>query len=115
MDWFEPLPSECPPKKAIPTESITVYRITANPPKKEDFHSHRKIYPNKVFTVDSCIACSLSVFDTEEVAIKLIKLPRFKNKVVTELQLTIDDGVILKTSGAHHYSWWRSQKFNLYE
>jgi len=116
MNWFEPLPNECPPKEAVDTEGLVVYRITASdPPTAYDFQSHRMRFPNKTFQVDECQAMSLSVHDDYEAAVDVTKLPSFKKKTnfIKEISLKKDDGLIKQTGSANHYSWWRSHNFDI--
>jgi hypothetical protein len=114
MNWFEPLPDQCPPKEAVDTDGYTVFRIAASDPATDsDLHSHRKINPDKIYPVDECRACSLSVYDDYEATLNVTKLPAFKKKTnfILQLNLKSGDGLIQKTSGPNHYSWWRSAEF----
>jgi hypothetical protein len=116
MNWFESLPNECPPKEAVDTEGYTVYRITeSTPPNDSDFYSHRMKFPEKIFKVDECQARSLSVYDDYNATLNVTKLPTFKKKTnfIVELNLRKGDGLIAKTSGPNHYSWWRSRDFKM--
>lgn len=117
MNWFETLPDQCPPSEALTTAGVTVYRaVLTNPASEEDFKSHRELYPSKFFSVSECQARSISVHDKIEETQKLKKLPRFKNKFhIMELNLDAEDGLILKTNGPHHYSWWRTTEFTFAE
>lgn len=114
MNWFETLPDKCPPSEAVTAEGMRVYRaIASSPATEEDFKSHRELFPNKFFSVTECQARSLSVHDNIAETEKLKKLPRFRDSFfVMELELSAGDGLILKTNGPHHYSWWRSSEFN---
>lgn len=116
MLWSEPLPDQCPPNDAVSTEGYTVYRIaTSSPPSEFDFQSHRARSPEKKFHVSECEAMSLSVYDDLESTENVTKLPAFKKKTnyIIKLSLKESDGLILKTFGANHYSWWRSKDFQL--
>ena len=117
MNWFETLPDKCPPSDAVTTENVKVYRaVLTSPATDEDFKSHRELFPTKFFSVSECQARSLSVHDNMAETEKLKKLPRFKNNFfIMELNLKAEDGLILKTNGPNHYSWWRSTEFDYSE
>jgi hypothetical protein len=113
--WAEELPEGCPPRQADPSEGI-YYRLGNKPPTEEDFFSHRKLYPLKVFKVDECRALSVSVFNDLDAVKQLFSLPTMKGKPINvlELSLTPENGVILQTGrDVHHYSWWKSSVFDL--
>ena len=42
-----------------------------------------------------------------------MKLPKFKKAVIAEVKLEPKDGKIKKTFGFAHYSWWRTNHFNV--
>ena len=44
---------------------------------------------------------------------KRMKLPKFKKAVIAEVKLEPKDGKIKKTFGFAHYSWWRTNHFNV--
>lgn len=113
--WFEHLPEQCPPKEAKPCNGI-YYRIAKGvPTESEDYFSQRMLQPEKIFQgegIDECILRAVSVFDNPEMAQKRLKLPKFKSQVVIKVVLSEKDGVMKKTFGPSHYSWWRSVIFN---
>lgn len=116
MNWSEPLPNLCPPSDAASAGGHIVYRITeSNPPTSKDFESHRAKYPNRTFQVNECQSRSISVFNDLYAAELITKLPAFKSKAnhIIKLELKDDHGVILKTSGPNHYSWWKTTSFDL--
>lgn len=113
-DFFEELPSECPPAKAVYPHNMEVYRVVfGRPAGSSDFFSQRKNSPNKVFNANECIARAVSVFNNIDSAKKLSKIPSFKNSQVAKVILREEDGLILKTGKDNsHYSWWRSKIFD---
>lgn len=115
MEWFEELPAQCPPLDAMPA-SGTYYRIAKGvPTESEDYFSQRRLQPDKVFLgegIDECIVRSVSLFSTLPDAQKRLRLPKFRKDIVVTVDLQPKDGVIKKTFGPAHYSWWRSKQFN---
>lgn len=115
MEWFEKLPEQCPPIDAVPA-SGTFYRIAKGvPTESEDYFSQRRLQPDKVFIgegIDECIVRSVSLFSTLGDAEKRLKLPKFRKDTVVSIELHPKDGVMKKTFGPAHYSWWRSTEFN---
>ena len=113
--WSENLPEHCPPEKAIDPEGLVLYRLcSTTKPTEEDFFSQRAICPNCNFKgISECIAHSLSVWDNEDYCINLLKLPRHKGKSTMKLVLKSSDGLVLQTFKPNHYSWWKTQSFDL--
>ena len=116
MNWYEQLPPQCPPSDAVPCEG-TYYRIAkGNPATDSDFFSQRKLQPDKTFVglgIDECISRALSLFSDINDAVRRLKLPKFRNANVAEVDLQPKDGVIKKTFSGTHHSWWRSTDFNV--
>ena len=63
--------------------------------------------------VDECIAHAISLFADEKDVARRLKLPKFRHANVAELILQPKDGVIKKTFSDSHYSWWRSNDFDV--
>ena len=42
-----------------------------------------------------------------------MKLPKFRKAVIAEVSLKPKDGVLKKTFGVAHYSWWRTNDFDV--
>lgn len=115
MTWFEELPSQCPPADAMPAQG-RFFRIAKGlPTESEDYFSQRHLQPDKVFIgegIDECIVRSVSLFNDLEVAKMRLRLPKFRNQIIVAVDLEPVDGVIKKTFGLSHFSWWRSMDFN---
>lgn len=115
MQWFEELPEQCPPSDAIEPDNTILYRIVnGDSVTSSDFISQRKFAgANKHFSkVSECVARSVSLFKKREDAYQKCKLPKFKNSKVIGIKLKKTDGLVQKTFGASHYSWWRSRSFS---
>lgn len=93
------------------------YRIAnGNPATNEDFFSQRKLQPDKTFKglgIDECITRAVSLFSDKSEAEKRLKLPKFKKANIALVELEPKDGMIKKTFGIAHYSWWRTTDFNV--
>jgi hypothetical protein len=118
MTWAEPLPADCPPVDAFKPQGQPFYRMIENPqPSESDFYSLRKLNPTKKYGFDECIAMAISVFDKKASCQQLRLLPiykgRFKNRLMIEIILNSDCGLIKQTGKtASHYSWWLLQGYN---
>lgn len=114
--WFENLPSSCPPSDASECEG-TYYRVSyGNPAESKDFFSQQKLAPEKTFKgdgIDDCIVRAVSLFSALDDARQLLKLPKFKKANIAEICLHGKDGKIKKTFKKSHYSWWRSKSFDV--
>ncbi len=115
MNWSETLPEQCPPDNAFDPEGLVFYRLCdTSPPTIEDFKSQRAICPTCEYkNVSECIARSLSVWDNIDKCLNLLKLPRHKGKSAMKLELTTNDGMVLQTFKPNHYSWWKTQSFDI--
>jgi hypothetical protein len=115
-EWFEELPDQCPPEDAIECNGVYFRIANGNPATSEDFFSQRKLQPDKIFKgegIDDCIVKSISLFSDKKEIEKRMKLPKFKKAVIAEVKLEPKDGKIKKTFGFAHYSWWRTNHFNV--
>lgn len=115
IQWSENLPEQCPPDNAFDPAGLVFYRLCETaPPTEQAFKSQRVICPTCVYkNVTECIAHSLSVWDNVEKCLNLLKLPRHKGKAAIKLELTINDGLVLQTFKPNHYSWWKTQSFDI--
>ena len=114
--WFEELPEQCPPEDAKECNGIYFRIANGNPATSEDFFSQRKLRPDKVFKgagIDECIIKSISLFSNRREIEKRMKLPKFKKAVIAEVKLEPKDGMMKKTFGFAHYSWWRTNDFKV--
>jgi hypothetical protein len=113
MEWLEELPTACPPKTAR-TSTNFYYRLVDNiPPNIIDFWSNRKLFPEKVFpNLDECTTRSCSILSSVEECRKKKKYDRLKHKNIICFKLDRDIGVIEKTFGKDHYSWWITKNFD---
>jgi hypothetical protein len=114
-NWFEELPEKCPPENAFDPDGRVFYRLSATQqPTEEDFKSQRANCPTCKFKdVSECIARSISVWDDFEKCLNLLKLPRHKGKAAMKIEMTSGDGLVLQTFKPNHYSWWRTQTFEI--
>jgi len=113
-EWAEPLPEHCPPSEAGDPNGRCFYRmVSAFPPDLGDFDSHQILWPEKVFSLGECRARSLSVWDDLTAARIPLTFGKFKNKKLALVKLPTGSGVIQKFGKPHHWSWWRSQAFQV--
>lgn len=112
IEWFENLPEQCPPQDALEPNGLKFYRLVSdieNP--IEELISQRLEFPTKVFKVDECTCCAVSVYSSIKDCEDIIKFPRHKHKKIYEINLEKDDGLIKQTFKPSHHSWWRSTNF----
>lgn len=114
IDWFEPLPVNCPPQDSSQPNGDSYFRLVESiPPSDRDFWSHRKLYPDRRFNTSECTARACSVVSDPVECAKLLKLPTQRNKKIVELKLLPESGVIKQTGqNKYHYSWWRTKNFD---
>jgi len=116
-NWSEQLPDKCPPDNAIVPDGSIFYRLCkSDPPTEIDFNSKRALHPTQLFkNVSECQARSLSVWNDLGECLNIVKLPchRKKQPIVMQLALKSGDGLILQTFNPNHFSWWRTQSFDI--
>lgn len=115
IKWAEKLPEKCPPPDATQPQNGIYYRLVeSNPPTEKDFYSHRKLFPEKNYSSKECIASAVSIFNSLDRCKDIKKLPLHKdnNELIIKITLPPDSGLIKKTGGHHHFSWWRAKSFN---
>jgi hypothetical protein len=112
-NWFEKLPSNCPPPDAQPPANEKYYRLVNNPISDIDFVSHRQLYPEKPFRLSECIARATSLFDDPSSCKNIMKLSRYRNRKIACITLPPSSGLIMHTGqDKTHYSWWRDVSFD---
>lgn len=114
MNWYEELPDQCPPSDAFEPEGKKFFRLcVGDPAVSSDFFSQKRENPSRTFAgVSDCILSSVSLWDDKNKCLKQKKYPTQKNKVLGEIELQKEDGLIKKTFSSNHYSWWRSSSFD---
>jgi hypothetical protein len=120
ITYFEDLvieDSTCPPDDAFfPNGDNGLYRIVKHNPVTSDcFVSHKKKNPTTTYP-NECIARAVSTFDSIEGLLNaFIKTPAGKKKerLIGKVVLQEKDGMIKQTFSEGHYSWWRSQPFDI--
>jgi hypothetical protein len=116
-NWFEPLPSQCPPESAKPPNGV-FYRLAKSATVVcEDFWSARKLTPSAVFHANECIAMAVSVHSDPSPLAELKKLARHQEKAVVAVTLIGETAGLIEKTGKckHHHSWWRPSDFPVLE
>src|SRR4051812_8214296 len=109
-EWAEPLPANCPPAEADDPCGRSFYRVANWPPQHSDFDSERIRVPERVFPHESdCIARACSLSDELTCLRRSLKFGKNRGKSIVRITLPSKSGVILKTGGPSHWSWWRER------
>ena len=68
-----------------------------------------------LYEVDRCSGSFKVTYDNSDrkEAEKRLKLPKFRNANIALVELKPKDGMIKKTFGIAHYSWWRTKDFDV--
>jgi hypothetical protein len=109
----EVLPEGCPPADAFRPDAMRVYRLVRTvPPTVEDFKSYRSLHPEYV-AQDECIARACSVYDSIDAARRALQLPSLSGRLIVEILLQPDSGLVLQTGRKKmHFSWWRQAGYD---
>ncbi len=116
IQWADDLPEGAPPETVLVPDNDVFYRITkGNRLTNEDLISYLQQYPHKYEGESKIFASGLSVFNNLKAIKKKMKLANLKDcKGIAKLMLIPIDGVVVKTlKDRHHYTWWRTQSFDL--
>lgn len=113
--WMDSLPEGAPPEVVLVPNNDVFYRITlGNSLTNEDLISYLQKWPEKYQGEAKIFASGVSVFDDLNAAKRKMKLPALRNhKGIAKLTLYPADGVVKKSFGKYHYTWWRTQSFDL--
>ena len=111
------MPEGCPPEDILVPFEHNFYRLSKNASSynADDFTTYAEKDPNRNWGEQLPLAVGLSVIDNESKAQKNLKLPLFKRfKGIITLSLNPTDGVV-KQTGIHnsHYTWWRTEAFDI--
>ncbi len=112
--WYEELPDQCPPKKAVSQHGKIFYRlVNQNPAIDSCFLSRRAEGATIIIAgeITECIARAVSIWETESAAKKKLKLPALRTKLVAKVTFNEEDGSAMPTFGKGHHSWWRTKAF----
>ncbi len=113
LTWIEILPDQCPPKDALHPCGATFYRLTDSfPPNETDFLPTVIRFPRDKCPVDPCIEKSVSIWDDLQCMMNRAgKIGTLKTKKPVSFILSNESGVVKKTFGKGHCSWWRYADF----
>jgi len=109
MKWPEFFPDSCPPQDSSSATGIVYRLINGQVPKEYDFKPYRQLYPDRVFDIPECQACSLSVYTDKADVVRLKKrIPATRNKKVACGSLNSSCGKLKPTPSKEnsHHSWW---------
>ncbi len=115
VQWADDLPEGAPPETVLVPDNDVFYRITKeNRLTNEDLISYLQQWPHKYEGESKIFASGVSVFDDLNAAKRKMKLPALRDhKGIAKLTLYPVDGVVKKSFGKYHYTWWRTQSFDL--
>jgi hypothetical protein len=115
FQWVEPLPADCPPTDAWVPDGESYYRLVSSiPPTERDFYSQRRLWPAKMFSQSECTARACSLLAMIKACARIRKFPTHKylNERIVRLTLTRDSGLVTRTRGRGHHSWWWAKGFD---
>lgn len=114
IEWANNLPDNCPPENILVPEEEEFYRLLINEDviTQDDWKSQKELHPNSPYKGEDLInAHGLSIL--KEADHNIFKLPRYKRfKGLAKIILNPSDGVLKKTYGDKHYTWWRTTLFD---
>lgn len=116
IEWANNLPEDCPPSVILVPENQEMFRLTisADNITEEDFKPYTELYPNRKYnSTQKILASGLSLLSSNEPTF-IAKLPQGKKfKGIAKLILNPEDGVLAKSGGPNHYTWWRTNSFDI--
>jgi hypothetical protein len=114
IEWVNTFPENCPPEDILVPEDEEFYRLLINEDVvvEEDWKSQKELHPGSTYSGENFInAHGLSIL--KEANHNLFKLPKYKKfKGLAKIVLNPSDGVLKKTYGDKHYTWWRTTSFD---
>lgn len=115
IEWADPLPENCPPEDILIPEEEEFHRLLFNEDKivEDDWKPYTQLHPDQSYIGEKLIlANGLSLIKDVNFSRlkKLSNMKRFKGIALIKLNPT--DGVLKKTGGKDHYTWWRTTLFD---
>lgn len=113
--WVPKMPEDVPPQDiCIPKEHI-LYRLTNEDSFSiDDLDTYYDINPLKDYGKNKERSYAVSMFDDISQVEKLKKFPLLKNKKgIARIVLNPENGVVKQTGNKYHYSWWKTNVFNI--
>jgi hypothetical protein len=109
FSWPAYFSDDCPPQDSQPA-SGEVYRLVKNdPPKEDDFLTHKELFPEKDFGDQECQACGVSVSrDADDIPVLKRRVPGLRERMLARGILDSSLGKIKSTPGPvrSHHTWW---------
>jgi hypothetical protein len=117
IKWANTLPENCPPEDILVPENEDFYRLLINKDEiiEDDWKPYAELYPDKTYNSDGFImAHGLSVSKIDNYNELIKKTPSLKDSHngIAKVTLNPTDGVLKKTFGDKHYTWWRTTSFD---
>lgn len=110
MTWPSFYPDDCPPADAMPASGGAYRLVETNPPRREDFRSHRDRFPERPFHVPEWQACGVSIYrDVEDIKRLRRRIRKLRSLDIAYGELEPSLGLVLptpSTSEPSHYTWW---------
>lgn len=109
MNWHESLPINCPPKGAKQSKKERFFRATTK--SNEAQITTNEFCPSKKRSGDDCIDKGVSIFTDIEPCKYIASMPFYQKNgsYIAEIILNEDSGMILKTLGLFHFTWWKTK------
>lgn len=113
--WVPEMPDGVPPMDICIPHEHPLFRLVKNIPATEnDFVTHHEQSPNRDWGDLYVCSFASSMFDDLATVNRLTKMPNLKDsKAVARVILNPEDGVVKQTFRHHHYSWWKTNKFDI--
>lgn len=114
IEWTATFPENCPPEDILVPEDEEFYRLLSNKDviTENDWKSYKELYPDSSYNGEDLInVYGLSIL--KDVDSSILKQPKYKRfKGLAKIVLNPTDGVVKKTYGPNHYTWWRTTLFD---
>ena len=113
--WMPDMPNGVPPEEICVPHEHSLYRLVKNlPATEEDFLTHHELDPNREWGDLYVCSFASSMFDDLDIVKRLKKMPKLRDsKAVARIVLNPKDGVVNQTFRKHHYSWWKTDRFDI--
>ena len=113
--WVPDMPEGVPPEEiCIPHEHVLYRLIKGENATEEDLKTYYENDPNKEWGANQAESYAVSMYDDLARTNNLKKIASLKNsKAVAKIVLNPKDGVVNQTFHKNHYSWWKTDRFDI--
>lgn len=115
IKWVPDMPDGVPPEDICIPNNHFFYRFTKEVNiTEQDLITYYEMNSERDWGANFAESFALSLFDDINKASRLLSIPSLRNsKGISKITINAQDGVVKQTSKPYHYSWWKTNQFDI--